>query len=42
VATAADVALWAAVRPWTEARHVGANRRAAQAVLSWAKAKGLT
>ncbi len=42
IAGAADRALWAAVKPWTLARHVGSNRAAAAAVTTWAKALGLT
>ena len=38
----ADHALWAATRTWAYAAHVGANRKAAQAELAWAKAKGLS
>ena len=36
----ADAALWASVRGWTAARHVGSNRAAATAVRAWAQHKG--
>lgn len=38
----ADETLWIALEEWAYQRHSGANRKAAQAVQSWARAKGLT
>jgi hypothetical protein len=37
-----DATLWEHVKAWSEARHIDGNRRAAEAVRAWAKAKGLT
>lgn len=37
----ADIVLWASVRAWTSARHFGANRKTAAALVAWAKSKGL-
>lgn len=39
-ATPADIALYEATLKWSQAKHVGSNRRAAEAVKAWAKAKG--
>ena len=36
-----DHPLWAATKDWAVARHIGSNKRAAQAVAAWAKNKGL-
>ncbi len=36
----ADQALWAQVKGWTLARHVGSNKAAAKAVTAWASSKG--
>jgi kumamolisin len=38
----ADTALWSAVASWARARHTGGNSRAAQALLTWAQARGLS
>jgi len=35
-----DAELWAALKPWTEERHVGDNHRAAMAAKAWASARG--
>lgn len=37
----ADTTLWAATEQWAHARHTGCNKKAAKAVLAWAKEKGL-
>ena len=37
----ADHVLAQAVRPWAAKRHIGGNRKAAEAVLAWLKAKNL-
>lgn len=36
-----DTALWAAVKHWTAEHHIGDNARAAKAVKTWAKTKGI-
>jgi hypothetical protein len=42
VADAADTTLWAATEGWSAETHVEGNRKAAQAVRTWAAAKGLS
>lgn len=42
VASPADVLLWAQLAGWARARHVTTNKAAADDVIAWAKAKGLT
>ncbi len=42
VADAADQALWSATQAWAAGRHAGANRHAAQAIETWARAKHLS
>jgi len=42
VPTDADAVLWNSVSSWAHGRHTGSNEKAAKAVLSWAKSKGLT
>lgn len=42
VADAADEALWAATRSWSREPHIEGNHKAAQAVRTWAAAKGLS
>lgn len=37
----ADFTLWEELKPWTEKRHVGQNRKAAEAAKAWAYTKGL-
>lgn len=41
VPAGADAALWVATQHWTAEAHVGDNKKAATAVKTWAKAKGL-
>ena len=38
---ASDQQLWAATEGWSAERHAGGNKKAAQAVRAWARAKGL-
>jgi hypothetical protein len=42
VADAPDSALWISLKPWTVARHVGANKSAAALVRAWSKVKGFS